>query len=154
MATVKVTVDVTGVEQLGERLQLLAEQVPERLQVLFMEAAGFTAAAARVLAEGSDKTLDTIKVVPTPGLSAAVQAGGGDSPLPALRERGSRGRPGPTWRHPAWGTWKVANSKNLNQKTHPYLVPAMAETRADNLDRITTGVETLSIEVIGETLPE
>jgi hypothetical protein len=154
VATVEVRVNVDGIAQLSERFRLVSDELTERVRLLIAEAAKTTAVVAVAKAgEHSKKTPPTIKVIEA-GRGAIISAGSSDSPLPALLERGSIHKPDPAgWRHPVWSSDRKRWANN-KQRTHPYLVPAVLETRRRNAVRIAEGLTEYTQETVGRELPQ
>jgi hypothetical protein len=154
MATVEVKINVDGLRQLSERFRVVSDELTERVRLLILESAKTTAEVAAANAgQYSKKTPPTIKVIPAER-GAIISAGGGDSPLPALLERGSIHKQDPAgWRHPVYSSDRKRWSKNL-QRTHPYLRPAVVETRGPNAERISRGLTEYTQETVGRELPQ
>jgi hypothetical protein len=148
--TVRVRVNVEGIEQLADGLRRAAINVEERVRAQLLKNGERTAEVAAANASEHSKSIPpTVKALPTES-GAIVSAGDGSSPLPSLMEKGSEFKPNPAlWRHPLFGD----REHWYGQKTHPYLLPAVVETRAENDAAIATALGDLARETIGPELP-
>jgi HK97 gp10 family phage protein len=140
-----ITIHTEGLESLAKAMLEAAEESDAALIVANDVAAEFVKERAVALSRKHSKSIPPTIHVEHGGLINRVVT---SSILGDLFERGNQGgRIGAaksTFRHPVFGDWgPFKNRDAVVQKTHPFLAPAMRESRVEIVNTVTKGVRDL-----------
>lgn len=123
--SVTVKIETGGLTEFGARLRELLASFPIEEELALTACAELVRDDAKNRASGSEKTVNTIRVLPSPAINGkmAVRVGSGESGgsiYPLLREGGNGATRFKEWKHPTFG-----GPPTVTQKSDPYLEPAL-----------------------------
>jgi hypothetical protein len=124
-----VGLDTRDFARFAKALRRASPEIRRALVLRLRTAGEIVAEEARAYIEGSSRSIPPTIKVRVSAATVAVVAGGKDNAIAGLLElgnKGNRGAPGATFRHPVFGgpAW-------VQQSTHPFLAPAVREKIVD-----------------------